>query len=123
MRAVAGLRPTTINRSELREIVGEDETRASDGRGAREVTLTVATEGPVLGALAPRAHGTDRRSKGKLTRNRGTARCEERVDATAAPSPRGASRPRRGSAGSTEAARSAVRVGAPTLAGSPAEGG
>ena len=123
MRAVAGLRPTTINRAELREIVGKIERRASDGRGAREVTLTVATEGPRLGALAPRAHGTDRLSSLWLTRSRGTARSVERVDATAAPSPREASRPRRGSAGSTEAARSAVRVGAPTLAGSPAEGG
>jgi len=59
MCAVAGLVQTTMNRAELREIVGEIERRVSCGRGARAVTLTVASKGPVLGALTPRAHGTD----------------------------------------------------------------
>jgi hypothetical protein len=59
MYAVAGLMQTTMNRAGLHEIVGEIERWVSCGRGAGAVMLTVATNGPVLGALAPSAHGTD----------------------------------------------------------------
>ncbi len=55
MRAMAGLVQRELNRAELREIAGEIERDASGGRGAMEVTRTVATARPVLGALAPRA--------------------------------------------------------------------
>jgi hypothetical protein len=59
MRVMVGLVPTTINCAELPGIVGAIAWRAWAGGVASEVTLTVATEGPVLAALAPRAHGTD----------------------------------------------------------------
>ena len=59
MRVMVGLVPTTINRAELPGFVGESEWRAWGDRDTREVMLTVAKNGPVLGALAPRAHGTD----------------------------------------------------------------
>ncbi len=59
MRAVAGLVPTKINRAELPGIVGEIEWRGWGDRDARKVMLTVATNGPELGAFAPRARGTD----------------------------------------------------------------
>ena len=68
------------------EIVGEIERPASVDRGAMEVTRTVATARPVLGALAPRAYGTDRGCSEALTKSRGTARSAKRGAETARPS-------------------------------------